>query len=257
MLTRDSIAFAVAEAAQRAGAEVVLTSFGRARRLTERSAARLPVPADVLELDVTSVRDLDAICVEVTSRWGGLDGVLHAIGYAPPDALNGRFLETPRESAEAAFSTSAYSLKALTAALLPCLRAAGGGSVVALDLDASRVWPRYDWMGVSKAALEAVGRYLAVYLGPERVRVNLVSCGLLATPASSGFEMFGEFADVWAAATPLGWDKRDASPVADAVVFLLSDRARAITGELLHVDGGAHCVEQMLPDPRSVKREQT
>jgi enoyl ACP reductase len=155
-LTRRSIAFAVAEQAQLAGAEVVLTSFCRARRLTERAARQLPVPADVLELDVNRSEDLAALRVELDSRWGGLDGVLHAIAFAPEEALGGRFLETPAESAALAFTTSAFSLKALAAELLPLLE--HGASVVGLDFDASVAWPAYDWMGVSKAGLEAGAR---------------------------------------------------------------------------------------------------
>ena len=240
--TRDSIAFAVADHAQRAGAEVVLTSFGRVRSLTERAARRLPSPPEVLELDVNRPEDLERLAADLRERWGRLDGALHAIAYAPRDALGGDFLATPVESATVAFQTSAFSLKALTQALLPLLDEAGGGSVVGLDFDASVAWPVYDWMGVSKAALEAVCRYLARDLGPRGVRVNLVSAGPLATVAAGGIPGFGELAEAWTRAAPLGWDPSDASPVGAAACFLLSDLARGITGEILHVDGGFHAI---------------
>jgi enoyl ACP reductase len=243
VLTPRSIAFSVARAAQEAGAEVLLTSVGRARRLTERAAEHLPQRVEVLELDITSAQDLDAVATELARRWETLDCVLHAVAHAPPDAINGNFLSTPLGSAASAFATSAWSLKAIAAALLPCFRAAGGGSVVGLHLDATRAWPHYDWMGVSKSALESVARYLAHYLGPDGVRVNLVSPGLLATPASSAFVNFDEHARRWAQRAPLGWDIDDPTPVADAVLFLFSSSARAITGEVLHVDGGAHAIE--------------
>ena len=239
-LTHRSIAFSVAEQAQLAGAEVVLTGFGRARRLTERAAQRLPEPADVLELDVNSTADLAALREELESRWGGLDGVLHAIAYAPEDALGGRFLDTPAESAAQAFTTSAFSLKALAAELLPLLE--DGGSVVGLDFDASVAWPAYDWMGVSKASLEAVARYLARDLGPHGVRVNLVAAGPIETPAAGGIPGFNGLADTWSAGAPLGWDPGDPTAIARTVCFLLSDWSRGITGEIVHVDGGYHAV---------------
>ena len=241
VMTKDSIAFAAAERAQRAGAEVVLTSFGRVRRLTERSIKRLPNPVDVLELDVNKPEDFEALTAELKRRWGGVDGALHAIAFAPPDALGGNFLHTPAESAEIAFRTSAYSFKAMGEALLPLMRD-DGGSLVGLDFDASLAWPIYDWMGVSKAALEAVSRYLARDLGPHRIRVNLVSAGVIKTIAARGIPGVEQLAKAWAQFAPLGWDERDATPVADAVLFLLSDAARAISGEILHVDGGLHAM---------------
>ena len=240
-MTEESIAFSVASAAQLAGAEVLLTAFGRTRRLTERAAEALPRPADVVELDVTSAHDLAALPGEVMRRWDGLDGALHAIGFAPPDALNGNFLETPRESAELAFTTSAYSLKALAVAFAD-LYPPEGASVVGMDFDASVAWPVYDWMGVAKAALEATSRYLARDLGPRGVRVNLVSAGPLGTIAARGIPGFDELASAWGRQAPLGWDTGDPAPVAAAVCFLLSDLARAITGEILHVDGGFHAM---------------
>ena len=240
VLTRRSIAFAVAERAQLAGAEVVLTSFGRARRMTERAAGRLPVAADVLELDVNRADDLIAVRQELAGRWGGLDGVLHAIAFAPDDALGGRFLETSPESAAQAFTTSAFSFKALAGALLPLLE--DGGSVVGLDFDASVAWPSYDWMGVSKAGLEAVARYLARDLGPRGVRVNLVSAGPIDTPAAGGIPGFDRLAVEWKSRAPLGWDTDDPLAVADAICFLFSDWSRGISGEILHVDGGFHAV---------------
>jgi enoyl-[acyl-carrier protein] reductase I len=242
VITRDSIAWHVARAAQEHGADVVLTGFGRARRMTERAAKQLPEAPDVLELDVDSEHDLLALREELSSRWGRVDGVLHAIAFAPADALGGDFMATPPESAEKAFRTSAYSLKSLTQAVLPLLDEAGGGSVVGLDFDATVAWPAYDWMGVAKAALESVSRYLARDLGPRGVRVNLVSAGPIRTLAAGGIPGFDQLKDAWTTQAPLGWDADDAAPVADAVCFLLSDLARAISGEILHVDGGFHAV---------------
>ena len=243
VLTDDSIAYAVAERAQAAGAEVVLTGFGRGLRITERVARRLPEPPDVLELDVNRPEHVEAVASALDQRWGALDGVLHAIAFAPPEALGGRFLETPADAAGEAFRTSAYSLKQLAAGLLGLLeRAPGGGAVVGLDFDATRAWPTYDWMGVAKAALEAVNRYLARDLGARGVRANLVAAGPLSTIAARGIDGFDGLAGAWERQAPLGWDTRDAAPVADACLFLLSDLARAVTGEVLHVDGGYHAL---------------
>jgi meromycolic acid enoyl-[acyl-carrier protein] reductase len=240
VLTRRSIAFAAAREAQLAGAEVVLSGFGRSRRMTERAAERLPEPTEVLELDVNSEGDLAALTAEIERAWGRLDGALHAIAYAPEDAIGGGFLETPAESAEQAFRTSAYSYQALARHLAPLME--GGGSVVGLDFDASVAWPSYDWMGVAKAALEAVNRYLARELGARGIRTNLVSAGPIASPAAGGIPDFNGLAGSWPAIAPLGWDPRDPTPVARAICFLLSDWSAGISGELIHVDGGAHAV---------------
>jgi enoyl ACP reductase len=241
VINRESIAFEVARQAQEAGAEVVLTGFGRARRMTERAAQRLPQPPDVLELDVNEPAHLEALAADLAQRWGRVDGILHAVAFAPEDALGGRFLDTPPESATVAFQTSAFSLKALTVALAD-LFPGEGASVVGMDFDAQVAWPVYDWMGVAKAALEAVARYLARDLGPRGVRVNLVSAGPLGTLAARGIPGFGDLASAWQRQAPLGWDVEDPAPVAAAVLFLLSDMARAITGEILHVDGGFHAM---------------
>ena len=243
VLTRGSIAFEVARQAQEDGAQVVLSGFGRGMRLTERAARHLPDAPDVLELDVNEPADLARVAQELDARWGGLDGVLHAIAFAPADALGGGFLDTPASSAITAFETSAFSLKALAGALAPLLeRSEHGGAVVGLDFDGAVAWPVYDWMGVAKAALESVSRYLARDLGPRGIRVNLVSAGPIETIAAGGIPGFEELAALWRSGAPLGWDTRDASPVAAAVCFLLSDRARGITGEIVHVDGGFHAM---------------
>lgn len=243
VMTSSSLAWHVAAQAQEHGAEVVLTSFGRARRLTERAARGLPTAADVLELDVDSDADLRALTAALSHRWGAVDGVLHAIAYAPPDALGGSFLTTPTGSAETAFRVSAVSLQRLAAALAELLAASpGGGSVVGLDFDATVAWPTYDWMGVAKAALESVSRYLARDLGGQRTRVNLVAAGPLRTPAASGVPGFDALAGTWAERAPLGWDTGRPDLVAGAVCFLLSDLAAAVTGEVLHADGGFHAI---------------
>ena len=240
VITKDSIAFHAASRALEEGASIVLTSFGRARRMTERAAKRLSSEVDVLELDVNSPSDLGALTGSLRDRWGSVDGALHAIAFAPEDALGGRFMTTPAESAAAAFQTSAFSFKALAAALEPLMGA--GSSVVGLDFDATVAWPIYDWMGVAKAALESVSRYLARDLGPRGIRVNLVSAGPLGTVAARGIPGFEGLADLWRAQAPLGWDVEDPAPVADTICFLLSDYARAISGEIVHVDGGFHAV---------------
>lgn len=253
VLTKDSIAFEAARQAQELGAEVVLTGFGRARRLTERSAKRLDGPPDVLELDVNRPEDLVALHDELAERWGRVDGVLHAIAFAPEDALGGRFLDTPPESAITAFQTSAFSFKALAVALAD-LYPPEGAAIVGLDFDASVAWPVYDWMGVAKAALEATSRYMARDFGPRGVRVNLVSAGPLGTIAARGIPGFRELAIAWERQAPLGWDTADAKPVASTICFLLSDMARAITGEILHVDGGFHAMGTAL-DPAAAAAE--
>jgi enoyl-[acyl-carrier protein] reductase I len=208
----------------------------------------------VLELDVNEESDLEALASDLASRWEAVDGVLHAIAHAPEDAIGGAFLETGYESAAQAFRTSAYSLQALARHLAPLMEGAGGGAIVGLDFDATVAWPVYDWMGVAKAALESTARYLARDLGPRGIRVNLVAAGPVDTAAAGGIPGFGELSAAWSAGAPLGWDAADATPVAHAVCFLLSDWARAISGEILHVDGGFHALGAPVqsPSPPSV-----
>ena len=194
----------------------------------------------MLELDVNKTEDLDALTESLRERWGGIDGALHAIAFAPQDALGGKFMTAPAESAGAAFQTSAFSLKALAAALQPLM--SRGSSLVGMDFDATVAWPIYDWMGVAKAALESVCRYLARDLGPEGIRVNLVSAGPLGTVAAQGIPGFGQLADLWRRQAPLGWDMSDPVPVARTICWLLSDYSQGISGEIVHVDGGFHAV---------------
>ncbi len=239
VLTPKSIAFAIAAAAQSAGAEIMLTSFGRAMSLTARSAQRLaPVP-EVLAMDVTNVAQVQAVAEHARATWGGVDGVVHAIGFAPPDCLGGGFLEAPWSSVSSAFQVSSYSLQTLAAAFAP-LMPETGGSIVTLTFDARVAWPVYDWMGPAKAALEAIVRYLARELGPRKIRVNTISAGPLETIAARSIPGFEVLRSQWARHSPLGWDSSDSAPVADVAAFLLSDLSRAITGEMIHVDGGFH-----------------
>jgi enoyl-[acyl-carrier protein] reductase I len=242
ILTDDSIAWHAARIAQEEGAEIVATGFGRGLRLTERSLQRLPDPCPVLELDINDAEQVAALATDLTDRWGKVDGALHAIAFAPEDALGGNFLNTPPESAQTAFMTSAFSYKTLAVALLPLMKAAGGGSLVTLDFDNSQAWPAYDWMGVAKSALQSVSRYLARDLGPHGVRVNAVSAGPLKTVAAKSIPGFDAFHRVWAERAPLPWDDTDPEPVARMVCVLLSDWAPMTTGEVVHVDGGFHAI---------------
>jgi enoyl-[acyl-carrier protein] reductase I len=239
VLTDSSIAFHVARIAQLEGATVVLTGFGR-MSLVERIAKRLPQPPPVIELDATDPEHLASLAGRVAEHVPRLDGVVHAIAFAPQSALGGNFLNTPWEDVATAVQVSAYSLKALTVAALPLMD--GGGAVVGLDFDASVAWPAYDWMGVAKAGLESCARYLARDLGPRGIRVNLVAAGPVRTMAAKSIPGFAAFESVWPERAPLGWDITDPEPAARACVALLSDWFPATTGEIVHADGGVHAV---------------
>jgi enoyl-[acyl-carrier protein] reductase I len=238
VLNDASIAFSVARCAQEHGAEVVLTSFGRAMSLTERAARRLPATPAIVELDITNTEHLDALAERVGGR---LDGAVHAIAFAPESCLGGGFLTAPWSDVAVAMEVSAFSLKSLAVACKP-LFPATGAAIVGLDFDNRQAWPVYDWMGVAKAAFEATARYLARDLGPDNIRVNLVAAGPLRTIAAKSIPGFAEFEAVWSDRAPLGWNLKDAEPVARACVAMLSDLFPATTGEVVHVDGGFHAM---------------
>jgi enoyl-[acyl-carrier protein] reductase I len=240
VITDASIAFSIARLAQQEGATVVLTGFGR-MSLVERVARRLPQPPPVIELDVADAGHLDTLAERVREHVDGIDGVVHAIGFAPASCLGGGFLDAPWEDVATAVQVSAYSLKSLATAALP-LFPESGGSIVGLDFDARVAWPAYDWMGVAKAALESTSRYLARELGPRHIRVNLIAAGPIRTMAAKSIPGFAMFEDAWDGRAPLGWDNTDADPVARSTLALLSDWFPATTGELLHVDGGFHAM---------------
>lgn len=241
VLTDDSLAFGAARLAQEEGAEVALTGFGRGLSLTTRIARKLPAPVEVYELDVTVAEQAERVADELEKRWGGLDGVVHAIGFAPESCLGNGVLPAGWQDVATAFEVSTYSLKVLAAAFAPMLsRAAAGGSIVGFDFDATVAWPGYDWMGVAKAALESLARYLARDLGPSGIRVNLVAAGPIRTLAAKSIPGFEHFENVWDSRAPLGWDVRDSEAVARACVALLSDWFPRTTGEIVHVDGGFH-----------------
>src|ERR1700694_1137148 len=247
MSDRRSIGYSIAQEAQRQGAEILLTSFGRMMTITQMTAKKLdPVP-EILEMDVTKPADIANALKETSKRWDRLDGLVHSVAYAPPDALGGNFLHTPWESVATALQVSAFSFKELASGFLPLMKE-HGGSMVTLDFDNStQAWPKYDWMGVSRAALESVTRYLARDLGRYKIRVNAVCAGPLATLAASGIPGFKDFEEVWGLRAPLGWNLQDRTPVGRAVVALLSDYLNMTTGELLHVDGGYHAMGADIP----------
>ncbi|WP_433888653.1 enoyl-ACP reductase FabI [Streptomyces sp. CA-111067] len=239
VLMESSIAFHTARLAQEQGAEIILTAFPRPT-LTERIARKLPKPAKVIELDVTDAEHLGRLEGLVREELGGLDGVVHSIGFAPQDALGGNFLNTPFESVATAMHVSAFSLKSLTMACLPLMT--DGGAVVGLTFDAQFAWPQYDWMGPAKAALEATSRYLARDLGKQNVRCNLISAGPIGSMAAKSIPGFTDLADVWNHRSPLEWDMSDPEPAGRGVVALLSDWFPKTTGEIVHVDGGVHAI---------------
>jgi meromycolic acid enoyl-[acyl-carrier-protein] reductase len=254
VLTPQSLAFGIAEHALAQGAEIILTGFGRARSLTERSAKRLKPGTEVLELDVSKSEHFTALTDSLRQKWGRVDGVVHAVAFAPEDALGGNFLNTPWESVQTAFRISTFSLKELAVAVAPLMT--GGGSIVALDFDNRIAWPIYDWMGVCKAALEATVRYLARDLGPKGIRVNSLAAGPLATIAAKGIPGFKALEQGWGRQAPLGWSSKNShDAVARTACALLSDWMPSTTGELVHVDGGYHAIGAPPVDARAEQSE--
>lgn len=240
VITDASIAFTVARLAQQEGAQIVLTGYGR-MSLVERVARKLPDPPPVIELDVADPEQLDSLADRVREHVDGIDGVLHAIAFAPAACLGDNFLETAWEDVSTAVQVSAFSLKSLAVATLP-LFGENGGAIVGLDFDARFAWPAYNWMGVAKASLESTTRYLARELGPKNIRVNLVAAGPIRTMAAKSIPGFAAFEDAWDSRAPLGWDNEDATAVARSTLALLSDWFPATTGEMVHVDGGFHAM---------------
>ena len=234
-----SIAYRVAEIAQREGATVLVSNFGRALSLTRRIIKRLDPEPVLLEVDVTNEEHLAGLADQLRQHVDHLDGVVHSIAFANPErALGGAFLQTGWDDVAVALHTSAYSLQSLTMSVRELL--GRGSSVVGLTFDATVSWPTYDWMGVAKAALESTNRYLARYLGPDGIRANLVAAGPVDTIAKKAIPGASSFNDIWGERAPLGWDASDAAPVAKAVVALLSDWFPATTGTMVYVDGGLH-----------------
>jgi meromycolic acid enoyl-[acyl-carrier-protein] reductase len=242
ILTDQSLAFAIAQRAQEEGATVIATGFGRGLSLTKRVLRKLPVEPALIELDVTDEAQLSAAAASVAHLTSSLDGVVHAIGFAPEACLGRGMLAASAEEVATAMTISSYSLAALCRAFHDLLKVDGGGSVVGLDFDATKAWPLYDWMGVAKASLESLNRYLARDLGPDNIRVNLVAAGPIRTMAAKSIPGFATFEETWDEKAPLGWDVSNPEPVALATVALLSDLFPATTGEIVHVDGGVNAI---------------
>lgn len=240
VVTTGSIAYGVARRAQEMGAEVVLTGLERDLAQARAAAATLGVE-DVIAYDATDPEAGEAVVAEIRSRVGHLDGALHAIAFAPRAALSGDVIGVDPVGLEKAFRTSTVSY-AETARILQRLAPESGGSLVGLDFDAAGAWSVYNWMGVCKAGLESLNRYLARDLGRRDIRANLVAAGPIHTRAAGGIPGFDDLLDAWAERSPLPWDPEDTEQVADAVCFLFSDLSRAVTGEILHVDGGYHAM---------------
>ncbi|HTT59890.1 MAG TPA: enoyl-ACP reductase FabI [Acidimicrobiales bacterium] len=245
VLTDDSLAYGIARRSLEEGATIALSGFGRGMSITRRTAKKLGDVGEIIELDVTDPEQVERAVEEVSSRFGRLDGLVHAIGYAPPSCLGSGMFTAPFSDVSIALHASTYSLAALVGAFRPLLQkseANGGASVVALDFDGSRAYPMYDWMGVMKAGLESLGRYLAREVGPDRIRVNMLAAGPVRTMAAKSIPGFEIFEGTWDERAPLGWDVHDASAVADTAVALLSPLLRATTASIIHVDGGAHAM---------------
>jgi enoyl-[acyl-carrier protein] reductase I len=237
---KRSIAWAIAQAAAAAGARLALTYQGeRLEENVRELSASLDRPL-VLPCDVANDQQIAEVAAAVDREFGGLDFLVHGAAYAPREEISNPFLQTSREGFRIALDVSAYSLIALTRAVVPLMERRGGGSVVTLTyLGSQRVFPNYNVMGVAKAALEASVRYLASDLGDRNIRVNAVSAGPIKTLAAAGISGFSSILQVYRERAPLRRNV-DTSEVADAALFLAGPQSRAVTGEVLFVDAGFH-----------------
>jgi enoyl-[acyl-carrier protein] reductase I len=239
---KRSIAWGIAQAAAQAGARLALTyPSERLGENVRELAERLERPV-LAPCDVSSDEQIAALASTIDREFGGLDFLVHGAAFAPADALSQPFVDTSRESFRIALDVSAYSLVALTRAVLPLMAKRGGGSVLTLTyIGSQRVFTNYNVMGVAKAALESAVRYLAADLGPQNIRVNAISAGAIKTLAASGISGFSTILNVYRERAPLRRGV-DQSEVADTAVFLLGSASRGITGEIIHVDAGFHTV---------------
>jgi enoyl-[acyl-carrier protein] reductase I len=237
---KRSISWAIAQAAAAAGARLALTyPSARLEENVRELAATLENPV-LAPCDVASDQQIADLAATLQRELGGVDFLVHGAAFAPADALSHPFVETSRESFRVALDVSVYSLVALTRAVVPLMEPRGGGSILTLTyIGSQRVFPNYNVMGVAKAALESSVRYLASDLGPKNIRVNAISAGVIKTLAASGISGFSSILQVYRDRAPLRRGV-DASEVADAAVFLLSQASRAVTGEILMVDAGFH-----------------
>ena len=239
---KRSISWAIAQAAANAGARLALTyPSQRLEENVRELAAKLDSPL-VLPCDVAEDAQIEEVGRTLDREFGGLDFLIHGAAFAPPAELSSPFLQTSRDGFKVALDVSAYSLVGLSRAVVPLMERRGGGSILTLTfIGSQRVFPNYNVMGVAKAALEASVRYLASELGVKNVRVNAISAGPIKTLAASGIAGFSSILQVYRDRAPLRRNV-ELSEIADTALFLISDGARAITGEIVTVDSGYHIV---------------
>ena len=238
-----SIAWAIAQAADRAGARLALTYANeRFEDSVCKLAATLQHPALTLPCDVSHDDQIAAVFPAVDREFGGLDFLVHAVAFAPREALSEPFVRTSREDFRVSLDVSVYSLIALSREAAPLMAKRGGGSILTLSyLGGTRVFPHYNVMGVAKAALEATVRYLTGDLGPQNIRVNAISAGPIKTLAASGIAGFTQILQHYRERAPLRRNV-ELSEISEAAMFLLSPAGRAVTAEVLFVDAGFHAM---------------
>jgi enoyl-[acyl-carrier protein] reductase I len=242
MLSNRSIAYGIAKACAREGAELAFTYQGEGIRERVVDLAREFATDRVIACDVADDAQIEALFADLGKHWDGLDGLVHAIAFAPREALKGPFHESvTREAFRVAHDISSYSLAALAKAAEPMMKGRPGSIVTLSYLGAERAMPNYNVMGLAKASLEACVRYLASSLGPEAIRVNAISAGPIKTLAAAGIGGFSKILNFVEKNSPL---RRGVTTeeVGNTAAFLLSDLASGITGEILYVDAGFNCV---------------
>ena len=238
MISTRSIAYGVAQAMHREGAELAFTYQGERVRERVRELAKQFDSDLVFECDVASDDDINQLFADLNQHWDGLDGFVHAIAYAPREALEGDFLDGfSREAFRIAHDISAYSFPAMAKAALPMMEGRKAAILTLSYLGAVRTMPHYNVMGMAKASLEASVRYLAMHLGAKGIRANAISAGPIRTLAAAGIADFSKLLSYNEKNAPL---KRNVTSeeVGNAAAFLCSDLASGITGEITYVDGG-------------------